>query len=109
MHRNLKTPLLLLSCFVLSGVLTACGSRPKPAEMRTIVIVQQVPPTLRKCSAAPEWKKIEARANAAKRNATQAEVAEFITLVTGSDVNCRAKLAAVDGFLTKVETRQKQK
>jgi hypothetical protein len=89
--------------------LTGCFQTTRPPEVRTVVVTQAVPKTLRKCSDAPQWKTFEARANTAKRHATQAEVAEFITLVTGSGMDCRTKMKAVDELLTKVENRAQKK
>jgi len=60
---------------------------------------------LRDCTRAPSWPALEARARAQQRKATQAEVAEFIALMSAAHTDCRAKLAAVSRLLAKVEAR----
>lgn len=79
------------------------------AEPRVQYLTPQVPVSLRSCRAAPSWSRLEARAQAQRRNATQAEVAEFIALFQDAYMDCKTKLAAMDALLRKVEARAKGK
>ena len=85
-------------------MLAACANNAdRPA--RTQVVAAEVPASLRDCRQAPSWPALEDRARAQQRHATQAEVAEFVALMSAAHRDCRSKLAAVDRLLRRVETR----
>jgi outer membrane biogenesis lipoprotein LolB len=100
-----KIMLPLLLC--LSALLSACASS-APVQPRTVYVTAEVPQSLRDCRRAPSWPALEARARKAQRNASQAEVAEFVALLSNAHQDCRTKLLAVNRLLTRVEARAKR-
>ena len=97
----------LTALFGASILLTACAANPNRL-VRTQYVTAEVPQSLRECRRAPSWAALEARARKQSRHATQAEVAEFVALMSASGEDCRVKLAAVNRLLSKVEARARR-
>lgn len=99
---------LCLAALLTGLTLAACAQDPSRQSPRVQYVTSEIPASLRDCKKAPSWAALEARARKQQRNATQAEVAEFIALLSSAQQNCRTKLTAVDRLLRKVEARTKR-
>ena len=106
MARSLKCLLALCAASTLL-IMAGCASNQNQRQ-GVRYVPTEVPQSLRDCRKAPSWSAIEARVRKAQRHTTQADVAEYVALMSAAGDDCRTKLAAIDRLLRKAEARARR-